>query len=259
MSELERLRLVLRKVRERKPVVVQVTNFVSASFQAACTLAIGAHTIMPVNSLEIEDILNEADSLLVNIGTLDEGRRDCIVKGIEIAKERGIPVVLDPVGCGVSEHRRGLVLKLLREGKLSIVKGNGGEILSIYGESKVMKGVDAVEDLKEERLGDVVKELALMHSSVFVATGRINYLSDGHKSLRLSGGEEIMKSVSGIGCSLGSVMAVFLTVLEPLDAAVYALELFSEVSRRAWSKARGPESFKVSLVDELYALGREEW
>ncbi len=258
MSEIEELKEVLKKVKEREPVVVQITNFVSASFQADCTLAVGAHAIMPVSSLEIGDILSRADALLLNIGTLDEIREKSILKGFKMAKERGIPVVLDPVGCGVSPFRRELTLKLLVEGGVSLVKGNYGEIISLYGRSGLMKGVDSDLKLNGVSFEDVVKELSSIYSCVFVATGKVNYISDGKSSLSLPGGERVMRYVSGLGCSLGSVMASFLTVLSPLDASLYALKLFSEVSRRAWAKSRGPGSFKVSFIDELYLLGRGE-
>lgn len=247
---------VLNGVRARSPLVVQVTNFVSAAFQAAVTLAIGAHPMMPVSEEEVEEILSGADSLLINIGTIDEGRIRCMLRAVRHARERGIPAVLDPVGCGVSSLRRKLVFRLLEEGRFQIVKGNYGEISSIYGLSGFAKGVDSkpLTSFKVE-LGDIAKELALRYSCIFVLTGEENVISDGKDVFVVKGGERMMAKVSGMGCALGSVMASFLTVVTPLDAAYSALELFSEASRRAYPKSVGPGSFKERFLDELYLLG----
>lgn len=247
---------VLDRVKARSPLVVQVTNFVSASFQAEVTLAIGAHPMMPVSEEEIEEIVSKADSLLINIGTIDEGRIRSILKAVRCAKAKGIPAVLDPVGCGVSSLRRELVFRLLDEGKFQIVKGNYGEISSIYGLSGLAKGVDSmpIESFKI-KLENIAKELALKYNCVFVLTGEENVVSGAKNVFIVKGGEKIMAKVSGLGCALGSVMASFLTILEPLNAARFALELFSEVSRRAYSKGRGPGSFKGRFLDELYLLG----
>ncbi|MCS7234171.1 MAG: hydroxyethylthiazole kinase [Synergistetes bacterium] len=246
---------VVGEVKRRSPLVVQITNFVSASFQAASTLAIGAHPMMPVSEMEIEEILSKADSLLVNIGTIDEGRMNCIRRAIRYAKDEGIPVVLDPVGCGVSEMRRKLVFELLNVGGICIVKGNAGEILSIYGLGGLAKGVDSAPyDVLEGEVENIVRSLALNYNCVFAMTGRENIVSDGSKVSKIVGGERIMAYVTGMGCALGSIMAAFLTVVDPWLSAICALELFSEISKRAYSKSKGPGSFKESFLDELYLL-----
>ncbi|MBC7332837.1 MAG: hydroxyethylthiazole kinase, partial [Synergistetes bacterium] len=97
--------------------------------------------------------------------------------------------------------------------------------------------------------------LAIKYNSIFVSTGEVNFSSDGKGVFEIPGGERIMSRVTGMGCALGSVMATFVTVTDPLTSVFCALEIFSEVSRKAYSKHKGVGSFKVGFLDELYALG----
>ncbi|KUK13294.1 MAG: Hydroxyethylthiazole kinase, partial [bacterium 42_11] len=191
-----------------------------------------------------------------NIGTPESDRIKCMLKALTFANNKGIPVVLDPVGCGASDMRRKLVLELLSNGSFSIVKGNHGEILSIYGLSGIAKGVDSPSlGSFESDIRSLVKELAIKYNSLFVSTGEVNFFSDGEEVFEIAGGVGIMSKVTGMGCALGSVMATFLTVADPLTSVFCALELFSEISKRAYSKYRGVGSFKIGFLDELYILG----
>src|SRR5436309_15329741 len=95
----------LREVRERKPLVHQITNYVVMNGTANATFALGALPVMAHAREEVEDMVGLAGALVLNIGTLSEAWIEAMVGAGRAANERGIPVVLDPVGAGATPYR----------------------------------------------------------------------------------------------------------------------------------------------------------
>jgi hydroxyethylthiazole kinase len=60
----------LQAIRQRAPLVHNITNFVSMEVAANCLLALGASPAMVHAEEEVEDFLAIAQALVVNIGTL---------------------------------------------------------------------------------------------------------------------------------------------------------------------------------------------
>ena len=88
----------LRTIRERKPLVHQITNYVVMNETANATLALGALPVMAHALEEVEEMVGLASALVINIGTLSERWVDAMLRVGTAATARGIPIVLDPVG-----------------------------------------------------------------------------------------------------------------------------------------------------------------
>ena len=95
----------LRELRERKPLVHQITNYVVMNETANATLALGALPVMAHAADEVAEMAGIASSLVLNIGTLSPPWVDAMLIAGQAATERPIPVVLDPVGAGATRYR----------------------------------------------------------------------------------------------------------------------------------------------------------
>src|SRR5881392_731314 len=92
----------LAAIRERKPLVHHITNYVVMNETANATLALGALPVMAHARAEVEEMVGLAGALVINIGTLSPHWVDAMLAAGRAANERGVPVVLDPVGAGAT-------------------------------------------------------------------------------------------------------------------------------------------------------------
>ena len=100
----------LRAIRERKPLVHQITNYVVMNETANATLALGALPVMAHAPQEVEEMASAAGALVLNIGTLsDHWIQGMVLAGVA-ANRAGVPVVLDPVGAGATRYRTATAL-----------------------------------------------------------------------------------------------------------------------------------------------------
>src|SRR2546421_3668988 len=95
----------LQAIRERKPLVHQVTNYVVMNETANATLAIGALPVMAHAPEEVEELASIAGALVLNIGTLSRAWIEGMLLAGRAANARGVPIVLDPVGAGATRFR----------------------------------------------------------------------------------------------------------------------------------------------------------
>ncbi|HEY5306996.1 MAG TPA: hydroxyethylthiazole kinase, partial [Casimicrobiaceae bacterium] len=133
----------LRTVRERAPLVHNVTNFVVMQQTANALLAIGASPIMAHAEAELDELLAYAGALVLNIGTLDASWISAMEHALATAQGRALPVVLDPVGAGASRLRTETSLRLLERGGVTILRANASEVLALAGAVGATKGVDS--------------------------------------------------------------------------------------------------------------------
>ena len=133
----------LSKIREQNPLIHNITNIVAANFSANGLLALGASPLMSANIEEMIEIPKISQALVINIGTLIGKERDAMLLAGKMANSIGIPVVLDPVGVGVTRYRQETVRQLLAEVKFALIRGNAGELAAIAGADWQAKGVDA--------------------------------------------------------------------------------------------------------------------
>lgn len=243
----------LRKVREKRPLVQNITNFVVMNTTANALLAIGASPVMAHAKEELEDMLRIANALVVNIGTLDEWWISSMEKAVKIASELKKPIVLDPVGAGATKLRTQTALKLLEAGEIAILRGNFGEIKALIGEHGKTRGVDSAGYDKEEALNLALTAAKEFNTTVAV-TGPIDYISNGKKVFVVENGHPMLGKVTGTGCIVTALMGAFVAIDEPLRASTSALAVFGIVAEKAYEEAPYPGSFHVKLYDWLYRV-----
>jgi len=251
---LEKLDNDLAKIRELRPMVHHITNYVAMNDSANITIAIGASPIMSFAHGEMEELVSAASSLLINIGTLDEYIIQAIMLALSSAKKKSVPILLDPVGAGATKLRTTTSIGIISEG-VEVIKGNQGEILSLLGEEGVVKGVDS----KAELAAETVKEVSKKTKSIVVATGKRDFISDGKKVYVMENGTEMLGKITASGCMLGSVIASFMTIQRDyLTAAIEGLACYNIAGEIAAEKSTGSGSFKQNLIDEIFNISADK-
>jgi hydroxyethylthiazole kinase len=243
----------LAELRRRVPLTHCITNVVAAGFTANVLLAVGASPAM-VNAVEeVADFAALAAGLLINVGTITAEDAKAMFAGASAAHAAGIPWVLDPVGVGALGFRREVAAKLL-DHRPTVIRGNASEILALAGAVDGGKGVDSTADSGVAL--PAARELAARSGAVVAISGAVDYVTDGARVMAVPGGHALMTKVTGVGCALGALMAAFLGVTEgTLRAATSASAVLAAAAERAAREARGPGSFSVALLDQLFALG----
>lgn len=246
------LSVILREVRKKRPLVHQMTNYVSAQLQADIVAITGGCSIMSALAAEIGEIAAEADVLLINTGAPGPDFLKSCRLALNAAKRARIPALLDIVGYGFTKFRNGLTDTLLGEYGFSVVKGNGAEISALAGSGGKPKGVSADGGYTDMRRA--AELLADKYGCVVISTGETDTLSDGKTTLCLGGGSRLMASRSGMGCALGSLAALFSCAAEPFAASAAACAAFRFAAQRAAERSKGSASFHCAFQDELHLL-----
>ena len=244
---------LLGRVRERRPLIQNITNFVVMNTTANALLAIGASPVMSHAPQELEDMLGLADALVINIGTLDKFWIESMYKAAELATDMGKPIVLDPVGSGATRLRTEVSLNLLRRYNISVVRGNFSEMASLLGSSVRTRGVDT-STYSREHAKKISVEVAREFGLVAAVTGPTDYISDGDIVLWTSNGHPMLGRVTGTGCIATALIGAFIAVSDPLDAGLSALTIFGIAAEKAFEEAMGPGTFHVKLYDWLYRI-----
>jgi len=240
-------------VRERKPLVHNITNFVVMNYTANALLAAGASPVMAHAREEVAEMVGLAGALVINIGTLSEAWVDSMLLAGKTAKKRRVPVVLDPVGAGATRFRTRTAKRILDKSRVSVIRGNASEILSLQNEKSCTKGVDAVHSVDDAAAS--ARLLARELDTVLAITGPVDLVTDGRRVLRVANGHPLMALVTGTGCTATAAIGAFLAVdSEPLRAAATALAYFGLAGERAAERAEAPGSYMIALIDALYTL-----
>src|SRR5205814_3026326 len=132
----------LRRLRETKPLVHQITNFVVMNETANATLALGALPVMAHAREEVEEMVALAGALVINIGTLSPHWVDAMLAAGRVANAKGIPVVVDPVGAGATTYRTEAAKRILDEVDVAVLRGNAGEVATLVGVEAEVRGVE---------------------------------------------------------------------------------------------------------------------
>src|ERR671939_1746425 len=149
----------LAAIRERKPLVHQITNYVVMNETANATLALGALPVMAHAREEVEEMVALASALVLNIGTLSPHWVDAMLLAGRVANERGIPVVLDPVGVGATRYRTETARRILDDVRVIVLRGNPGEIANLVGRAAEVRGVESMERGDEDLARAAAREL----------------------------------------------------------------------------------------------------
>ena len=225
----------LQNVREKCPLIHNITNYVTVNDCANILLGCGARPIMADDQGEVEEITAICGGLNMNMGTLNSRTISSMHLAGKKANALGHPVVLDPGGVGASTLRTDTACALLDQVKFTVIRGNISEIKTLALGHGTTRGVDAdvADRVTEEnflKAVDFAKAFARKTGAVIAITGAIDIVTDGEKAYCIRNGHPMMSTVTGTGCQLSALTAAFVTanaenVLEAVAAAVCAMGL----------------------------------
>lgn len=243
----------LNALREQKPLVVNVTNYVVMNNTANVLLAIGASPIMAHSREEMAEMMSFAGALVINIGTLDSQWTPRMVFAVEQANINNKVVVLDPVGCGASALRTETSRQIAQAANKLIIRGNASEIIALAGEKGQNKGVDAL-DSSDTAIG-AARYLVNTYQCSVVISGAIDFVITPEGQVQLQNGHAMMPYVTGMGCSLSALTGAFAAVGE--ETGLAATAIFGVVGEIAAEQSKGPGSLQLNLLDALYQLDED--
>jgi len=259
---------MLENVRKSCPLIHNITNYVTVNDCANILLACGASPIMADDREEVAEITGICGGLNINIGTLNSRTIESMLIAGKRANELGHPVVLDPVGAGASRLRTDTALRLLREVRFAVIRGNISEIRTLASGSGATRGVDAdgADRVTEETLGEVAaftKAFAARTGSVIAITGAIDVVADGERAFCIRNGHPMMSAVTGTGCQLSAMTAAYVTVnpdhpLEAAAAAVCAMGLAGEIAQARLTGLDGNATYRNYIIDAICNLTPEQ-
>jgi hydroxyethylthiazole kinase len=244
----------LRRLRETKPLVHQITNYVVMNETANATLALGALPVMAHAREEVEEMAAIAGALVLNIGTLSPHWVEAMLLAGRVANDHGTPVVLDPVGAGATTYRTETAKRILDAIDVTVLRGNAGEVATLVGVDAEVRGVESIAGGGDP--ADLARQAARQLGVVASVTGPVDHVSDGETVIAIANGHPMLAAITGTGCISSALTGCFLAVNReaPLAAAAEALVAFGVAGEDAAIGAKGPGSFHVALYDELAAL-----
>ncbi len=202
-------------------------------------------------------MVSMAGALVLNIGTLDHAQVESMLLAGMKANDRGIPVILDPVGAGATRLRTETAHALLHKLHISVLKGNAGEIAVLAGAEGKVRGVDS-DGVKGDP-AEIARKLADKLGIVVAVSGATDIVTDGMRTLLVDNGHPMMGLVSGTGCMAASVAGAFAAVThDQVTSTAAALASLGLAGERAAGHYHGPSSYKIALLDETYRLKPED-
>ncbi|MBR4630468.1 MAG: hydroxyethylthiazole kinase [Treponema sp.] len=243
--------------RAKKPLAPSVTNTVTVNLVANAQLAVGGSAAMVYLPDECECIAKIGGAVYLNTGTLLPVYEESVPRLARALKENAKPWVLDPVGLGIGGLRTKL-LSALKDFPPTIVRANASEVIAlaklwgvIESDSSGPKGVDSVDSVSDAE--NAAELLATFIHGAVAVSGEVDFVTDGKISVRSEGGSHFFEKITGAGCSLGGVCAVYAAVTDPFTAALTATQIYNHAGKKAEQTCHGPATFQVNFLDELYS------
>lgn len=244
-------------VRQTNPLTPSITNTVTINFVANAQLAVGGSAAMVYLPDEGEGLARICDAMYINVGTLFSIYAETLPKTAKTLHEEQKPWVLDPVAIGLGKMRTDLLTQF-KEYKPSIIRGNASEIIALAGLWNVsggsavsdVRGVDSTDTVQAAK--DAAMALASWTGGAVAVSGKEDLITDGKQVALSRGGSPMMPCITGTGCSLGGVMAVYAAAADPFVAAVTGAAVYNLAGSRAEQYVKGTGSFQTAFIDELY-------
>ncbi len=250
----------LMKIKEQRPLVHHITNWVTIYDCANIVRAIGALPVMAHAIEEVEQMTSISSALVLNIGTLTVDLAESMILAGKKANEKNIPVILDAVGAGATDLRTNKAAEILEKVKISVLKGNSSEIGTIgtiAGAEAETKGVEAIS--VKGNLVEISKKLASKRNLTVVITGKEDIISNGKDTYICKNGHDMMGSFVGSGCMAASVIGTFAAVEKDYAlASTNALSFIGIAGELAAKTAKGPASYKTIFFDEIFNLDKNK-
>ncbi len=269
---LDKININLKKIKEKNPLTHCITNSVTINDCANAILAIGGSPFMAEDTEELEEIVTIADALVINIGKLSKNQIESMKISSQTANKTNTPIILDPVGVGVTELRNKTTMNLIENYNITAIRGNISEIkaiaklVKISDENNTAKGVDVnVNDITTEKNlkthGNLISELANKLDTIILATGPIDILSDGKTTVAIDNGDDMMPLITGSGCMLSSIVGSCIGGSDAFNGSLLGILAMNIAGERARTKVdeknEGTGSFRTYLIDYLYKTDSE--
>ena len=247
----------VEEVKQTNPMAGSITNSVTINFVANAQLAVGGSAAMVYLPDEGVFLAQAGGASYINVGTLLPIYEKSLPLMAKTLYDNKKAWVLDPVAVGIGEMRTQL-LQTFKKYKPSIIRGNASEIIALAGlweleggtELSKVRGVDTTDEVRSAIPAAI--SLARWTNGAVAVSGEIDLITDGSQVAFSTGGSYLMTRITGAGCALGGVMAVYSVVASPFVAALAGTAVFNLAGKRAESKVEGPGSFQTVFIDELY-------
>ena len=267
-------------VQNTAPLVHSITNYVTVNDCANALLAIGARPVMSHDPREAAEITRGSQALELNLGATEY--IDAMFLSGQVARAKGIPRVIDPVGISGSTFRRETLRRMIAELQPTAIRGNYSEIHALLANAGTGTGVDAVADAAHPALsGDALARgmqdylRTLDFPMILVASGREDIIASRDALCFVKNGSPRMSRVTGTGCMATELLAAFLAVAAGEEektlqrrtageeatfrAALLATAFMGIAGEIAEESApRGSGSYHIALIDALSTMTAED-
>ncbi len=249
----------LRCLRERRPLIHQISNYVTINDCANITLAIGASPVMAEDVSEVEEMVSSAAALVLNMGMPNSRKIEAMLAAGRQAMRQGIPIIFDPVGAGATKLRIDAADRILTELKITAIRGNLSEIKTLLGIGSGTRGVDCIEPQEDNQA--LAKKLSAKLDSVVAITGPTDVIAYNNEVCYVHNGTELLAGVTGTGCMTTALIACFCSVANNAFAGtitgVAAMGVAGELAQQELAKNEGLGTFHMRLFDAVSNLTPE--
>lgn len=253
---------LFKQVRNKEPLVHHLTNVVTINDCANITLAIGASPVMATSIEEVAEMARLADALVINLGTIHAEVYESMIVAGQAANQKGIPVILDPVGVGATSFRTEKAQDFLQRVKVSIIRGNMTEIYALIGGVSKTRGVDAGE-VSDISLSELAVKAACQLKTIIVISGEKDIICDGQQQALIENGDIWLTKITGTGCMTTSLIASFAGVTNDyFHAAVAGMSSMSIAggnAKKTLVETDGIGTYRVKLMDEIFKMNGQIW
>ncbi|ALG68855.1 hydroxyethylthiazole kinase [Beggiatoa leptomitoformis] len=245
------------KIREQFPLIHNITNYVVMNNTANALLALGASPAMAHAEDEVAEMVNIANALVINIGTLSPHWISGMEKAILKARELYKPIVIDPVACGATALRSTTMQTLLQLANPSVIRGNASEIKALVSANIKTRGADSSE-CSDAAIEDAL-QLAQTYQCTVVVSGATDYIIDNKDVTKIYNGHPMMTKVTGLGCTATALIGAFVSVNSDIhQAASHAMAVMGIAGEIAVKKSVGPGTLQLHFLDTLYQLDAQQ-
>lgn len=254
------VRHTIQRVRNKNPLVPSITNAVTINFVANAQLAAGGSAAMVYLPDEGAYLAGISRAFYINVGTLLPIYEESLPQTCRALCDNGCPWVLDPVGIGIGSLRTNLI-KQMKRYKPSVLRGNASEIIAVCqmwelsadgSPSKGARGVDSTDDVLAAT--GAARAIACYTGGAVAVSGETDFVTDGTTGVLCRGGSRFLPMITGAGCSLGGVVAVYCAEATPFVAALTAVTVYNSAAQDAEKKSSGPGTFQPHFLDSIYRL-----
>ncbi|MHB1949312.1 MAG: hydroxyethylthiazole kinase [Gammaproteobacteria bacterium] len=246
----QKIQELLIKLKVERPLILNITQYYPLDLIVNGLRSVGALPITSNSEQEIEELLKLSKSVVINLGKLDDTFIQLCNQICEAANQLNKPIILDPVGAGASHYRTETSINLIKDHKISVVRGYPSEIAALVNAQLIIIGTESTTN---DSAIDNAMILSEKYDMSVVISGKMNTVIDQAVVDHYNFDSTLLLKVAGISSLLSSLIGAFHAVEENrFVAATSTVSYYAHCVGIAKNKAYGPGSFKTELIDELY-------